>query len=513
MENSSEHDNIKPDKSTPPVDTEGWDKVAGQMNEWPVELREHAKRRMAETGFSHLVRESDTHDTSTDHEQSDKDIPESVALFRAFLDKIETDKVMRVGRNGAAKYFKVDQNKNGQLSIITWDEGGTDREYDDSSYGGRQELKRIVLDDNVLKEESLKEDEKNFNSGGIASRFRLSALMSEFLLHVDSRQEIELLVEEALTRPVSEYRASPLAVGIAGRAFRHVPPDAREAICNKVQENMEHNPDNPLVHEAVRRMNKTAHTSFMHNQSDAVELWEALASHDLIKPSVFADISSLREPRVAAEMAALSVDQDVFKDIPQNLRLNFTSQYLHGVLTKLSELPERHQTNAKRVKELLYGKSGPNRVMPLNDLIRLANGITEQINTTLEADRKLEPLDMSGKTSELLQCGQAVFRILDITGHDEVAIEQNRAYAELFDAIMKPLYERFEKTRSITIADVCARYPDAQNDLVLDLQGVASTDGWSAATEHYKEARGVLSTRGQKRLARRKHQAGYGVVS
>lgn len=86
---------------------------------------------------------------------------------------------------------------------------------------------------------------------------------------------------------------------------------------------------------------------------------------------------------------------------------------------------------------------------------------------------------------------------------------QNRAYAELFDALLAPDYNRYVQARPVTVADICARYPDADHDLVLQLQQAAGEAGYPAASNYFRTVRkskGNASTWN-------KYRAGYGVIS
>jgi hypothetical protein len=186
------------------------------------------------------------------------------------------------------------------------------------------------------------------------------------------------------------------------------------------------------------------------------------------------------------------------------------NMFLYSILVKFINSSERHQANSEMIQQKLFGDSY-SRLLPMRDLLLLANIITERLNQSRSDDKRQTLLAVNEPGSAMLvNCGEAVFRTLALTAKNDEQVQQNRDYAELFDALLAPEYKLFKKSHAVTIADVCARYPDASKDIVITLQSIADRDGYSAASNYFRR---VKSQYNGSHVKYNRRKAGYGVIS
>lgn len=243
---------------------------------------------------------------------------------------------------------------------------------------------------------------------------------------------------------------------------------------------------------------------------DVDKALDMMADEDVIMPEIFCNVEMMSNPTVAKIVAAKLSSEDLFRDITSEARRNMAMLLLQKVLERHTYPSDRNEQNAAILKKVLFDDNRRSTTMPMADLIQVANGITQKQNKGRDVEKQQSLIPLIGNSSaHLVYCGEAVFRILAATSTSQDQDVENRNYAEIFDALMEPYYKSFIDSRVVTIADICARYPDADKDVVLKLRDTASKQGFSQASSSYRQ---LVSQHGS-HVAWRRNQPGYGAIT
>lgn len=237
---------------------------------------------------------------------------------------------------------------------------------------------------------------------------------------------------------------------------------------------------------------------------------EKLDNAGLIAPRLLSNIEMMANPTVAKILAREAANEDIFAGSEPHARRNNAWLLLLKILEQNTKDAKHNNKNAQVVRDALFKPGSYRNAVSVNDLLRLANVATEHSNQGKphELQRALLPTGETGAVA-FLNAGEAVFRVLSLTIKDKSQLEECRNYAELIDALLLPDYENLKSARRVTIADIAARYPDAKEDVVIEIQESAQKEGFAAASSRYE----LLTGRGKKRTKFNRHSPGYGIMS
>lgn len=345
----------------------------------------------------------------------------------------------------------------------------------------------------------------------------------EFLRLANTPAELEALVAALSEHNVEREQAQNVANAVAHRII-YAQPDERSVLLGSVAA---HQPvrktaatDSVLpriarsVNIQTRMAMRHANTPEQREQLDYDLLVRQIDESGLFETRVFNNVECMVWPGVAEVLARrASEGEDIFEDLHKKdnrQRYRLVSPFVWTLLSRMETLDDRHHENLGKLKGRLFSEG--NGSLPVKNLLTVSNIVTVSSNRHRPTQDQQALLHTSGAgLTDLLSCGEALFRILEATSTTRDQTDENRAYAEVLDAILQPLYQHANRHRPVTVADVCARYPDIQGDgdIVLRLRELASHQGYSAASHQYNLWR---ETHGSA-IYHRRNRPGSGIVS
>lgn len=266
-----------------------------------------------------------------------------------------------------------------------------------------------------------------------------------------------------------------------------------------------------LLHSRSSEENGALENNRIKAKSMLFELIDGLTEHDLIQTEHLWSIELVSNPKVAACIAATDNLSAIFENMGAPVRREMANKALDDYLQACCEKDDgRNIRNTELIRRVLFNDKTYKRDIPLLEIIKLSNQFTRRLNESRSVEDRLELLPEGGHGTAILQySGEAIFRVLNMTATKSEHIEENRDIATIFDALMEKDYRQYAKSRPVTVADICARFPDAEGDLVITLHESARANGYSAATKLYKEAKRQYGNF----VYYRKHAPGKGIIS